>query len=273
MQIWKAVICIVCALSIGLSSSSQSTQTKKKIMILGTYHFISNNDILKTEKEDVLSEKRQKEIKELTDLLLQFKPDKIFIEWRPGRPQKYADSLYTAFLKGEYELGRNEIFQIGFRMASQLHHKKLYCVDAPGLFLMDTLFHISKKYGQFDQLIRFQDSIKAEYFRDNSLMKKKTIREALYQMNTKAGVNLGLISNHVFKGAELGEVGEYAGAEFVGEWYKRNIRMYSNMIRSVEAGENRFFFIVGAAHKPIIQHFFAENPEWEIVDVNDYLKQ
>ncbi len=243
-------------------------------MILGTYHFNNNNDLIKSEKEDLRTPKKQAEIMEVVNSLLQFKPNKIFIEWRPGsKNEKIADSLYTEYLNNRYSLGRNEVFQLGFRMAKQLNHQKLYCVDAEGQFLYDTLVSTAKVSGQFERFQAFFDSLTKVVQNRGSLRNQMTIKKGLYTMNTKEEMQIGLISNFVFKGPELGKVGEYGGAEMVGEWYKRNIRMYSNMIRTTEAGDERLFLIVGAAHKPIIQHFFENNPDWEVVDVNKYLKK
>jgi len=54
---------------------------KPKVMIVGTFHF--NNpglDYTKAERDSILSEKRQKEVRELIDRLKAFKPTKIAIE-------------------------------------------------------------------------------------------------------------------------------------------------------------------------------------------------
>ena len=38
--------------------------------------------------------------------------------------------LYGEYVKGKYKLGRNEIYQVGFRIAGQMKLPKLYAVDS-----------------------------------------------------------------------------------------------------------------------------------------------
>jgi hypothetical protein len=260
--------CAVCLPGIKCQRTIQTC--KEKIIILGSYHFISNNDIIKTKKDDVMTPQKQAEIIEVVKDLLLYKPDKILIEWRPGRQQMFADSLYNEYKLDRYNLGPNEIFQIGFRLAKQLGHTKLYCIDAPGKFLMDTLINTARETGQTVMLQEFDDSIRTVSTQDDSLMKKMTVKEALKYLNTPSQNQFSLVSNYVLKALELGKVGSYAGAEFTGEWYKRNIRMYSNIVRITEPVDIRLLLIVGAGHKPIIQEFFKNNPDWEVIEVNDY---
>jgi hypothetical protein len=70
----------------------------------------------------------------------------------------------------------------------------------------------------------------------------------------------------------VGEVGDYAGAEFMGEWYKRNIRMYSNIVKQTAKDDRAILIIVGAGHARIIRHFFEDNPAFEVVSPLEYLK-
>ncbi len=64
--------------------------------------------------DDVLLPKRQQEIAQLLDVLKRFHPTMIAIESDPdgARPQQYTD-----YLAGTHTLSRNEIEQIGFRLA------------------------------------------------------------------------------------------------------------------------------------------------------------
>ena len=108
---------------------------EKQVMLLGVYHFASNNDMMKTRKDDVMSEKRQKEVKDLAAKLKAFNPDKIFIEWKESQRGRLVDSTYALYLEGKFELQANEVYQIGYRLGKMLGHKKLYCMNEPGDFL------------------------------------------------------------------------------------------------------------------------------------------
>ncbi|PKP32707.1 MAG: hypothetical protein CVU00_11465, partial [Bacteroidetes bacterium HGW-Bacteroidetes-17] len=107
-------------------------QKKSKIMILGTFHFNDGgNDAYKPKfSMDINSEKKQQEVQELVQVLVKFNPTKVAIESMPDR-QTFHDSLYSEFLNNRYKLGRNEIFQVSYRLAKLMNHSKLYSIDAP----------------------------------------------------------------------------------------------------------------------------------------------
>ena len=67
-------------------------------MILGVYHFANPGlDYVKSDLDDHLSEKRQKQIAEVVELLAKFRPTKIAIEDVPE--SKATQTNYEAFLK------------------------------------------------------------------------------------------------------------------------------------------------------------------------------
>src|SRR5262245_63040069 len=71
-------------------------QSKAQVMILGTYHFANPGlDYVKSDLDDHLSEKRQKQIAEVVELLAKFKPTKIAIEAAPEA--KSPQTNYEAF--------------------------------------------------------------------------------------------------------------------------------------------------------------------------------
>ena len=100
-----------------LSGQRQPT----KVLLLGTFHFAyPQADAHKVDSAnfiDVLSPARQKEIEELVSVIARFKPTRVYVEssWHG-----FHDSLYSEYVKGRYKLGRNEIYQIGYRVAKQV---------------------------------------------------------------------------------------------------------------------------------------------------------
>lgn len=101
-----------------------------QLLILGTYHMANPGlDGENVEADDVRSPRRQAEIAELLDRLERFQPGRIAIE------AKYGSSVwperYHRHLAGEYEMGRNETEQIGFRLAERLGHETVYPIDYP----------------------------------------------------------------------------------------------------------------------------------------------
>ena len=111
----------------------KKSEEKIQVMILGVYHFSNpGKDKYNLSVDDYFNNKRQDEINEVNELLADFDPNKIFIEQMPER-QDTIDSLYQSYVNNELKLkhlknGRNEIYQIGFKLAKKLDLKKLYCV-------------------------------------------------------------------------------------------------------------------------------------------------
>ncbi|PWT83247.1 MAG: hypothetical protein C5B44_00860, partial [Acidobacteria bacterium] len=119
--------------------------TGAEVLVLGTYHMANpGHDIFNMQADDVLKPKRQAEIAQLIEVLKTFQPTKIAIESNPlgDRPKQYAD-----YLAGKRELARNEIDQIGFRLAKELGHKTVYPVDADGDFPYQRLVNYAKASG------------------------------------------------------------------------------------------------------------------------------
>src|SRR5215203_3626445 len=79
--------------------------------------------------DDVRSPKRQRELEELTEKLARFQPSKIAIE-APYRNDTWPER-YKKYLANDYVLGRNEIEQVGFRLARRVGLPTLHPVDYP----------------------------------------------------------------------------------------------------------------------------------------------
>ena len=102
---------------------------KPTIMILGSSHLANPGmDGSNQKMDDVLASKRQLEIKQLVEQLKAFNPTKIALEVDFSRNAE-INAEYQGYLKGTYQLTRGEGNQIGYRLAKQLGHSKVYCVD------------------------------------------------------------------------------------------------------------------------------------------------
>jgi hypothetical protein len=121
--------------------SQLPAQSKKiKVYLLGTFHFAQPD----TNVYDVRSYKHQKNIEKLSDIIIALKPDKVFIERMPEwEHANRIDSLYQTYRKGNLRSARNEIWQIGARVATALNHPHIYQCDQPGNYG----FH----YGQIEE--------------------------------------------------------------------------------------------------------------------------
>lgn len=276
------------------------TETKKKekvqILLLGTFHF--NNpglDEFNNTVDDVYSDQRQKEIAALNDSLTEFHADKVFIEM-PVSHQKIQDSLYSAYTAGTFQFkdhkyGRSEHFQIGYRMAKKWNHKRIYASDANGIWLGSAVKKMAIERRMI-ALAQREKEMEKEIAYEDSLLRTSTLGQFLRVMNT----NEAIMRNHsyyitlapqVITGEDDGasiyhydketdksyvRIDEnYIGAELTAEWYKRNIKIYSNILTRVEKGDKRILVIYGQGHIRILKHLFEDHPDFEVVDALDYL--
>jgi hypothetical protein len=60
--------------------------------------------------------------------------------------------------------------------------------------------------------------------------------------------------------AHLGEPGDWAGADLLSDWYRRNMRIYSNVTRLVDSPDERVLVIFGAGHLGWLHQAVASDP-------------
>src|ERR1041385_1537551 len=113
-----------------------------QVMLLGPYHFANpGKDVVKQDLDDVLQPRRQKEVEDLAQRLASWKPDKVAVEW----PWSFTDSTaakYARYRAGTLAPSRNEVVQLGFRIAASLGQPAVYPIDD-------------------DSFLNFNDSLKA----------------------------------------------------------------------------------------------------------------
>ncbi|MEP6938276.1 MAG: DUF5694 domain-containing protein [Rudaea sp.] len=106
-----------------------------EVMILGTYHMGNpGHDIHNLNADDVLADKRQHELSDLTGALARFRPTKIAVEQPTDHGAPARLSKYHEYLDGKLDPSRNEVVQIGFRLARTMRLADVYGIDSDGDF-------------------------------------------------------------------------------------------------------------------------------------------
>ena len=266
---------------ISTDSVEQKTQ-KPTIIILGSRHFANPGmDGTNTKMDDVLAPKRQREIEQLVTQLKAFQPTKIAIEADPARDTR-VNASYQDYLAGTYELRRNESDQIGFRLAKQMGHPKLYCVD----FWDDwgKAFSLDRDKMDFDTFAKTNNlehllpspptEGKITQDEDGTIWiepeKYVSIIDTYVQDNQPEGIR----KEHqlYLRIARIGLGREYPGANWVWYWYERNLKIFVNLTRITESADDRILFIVGAGHVFLVQQFLEDSGDYTIESPLKYLK-
>jgi len=250
-------------------------EPRAKLLILGTFHFKDAGlDNYKPEHEvDILSKKRQAEVKEVVNLLAAFKPTKVAVEWKPEYQAK-TDENFQAYLEGTFELKSNEVYQLGFRLAKQLGHRKVHLVDAAGRWFekREDIEAFAKKNGQTDLANQPWDARYDKLYKMKDARKMKTtLREHLNEINREEMLLMSH-GHYLVGGFAVGDGETFPGVDgFVSSWYNRNLRIFSNLVRLVESPRERILLIIGAGHVPVIRHAAQASPQIELLEISQFL--
>jgi hypothetical protein len=254
---------------------------RAQVLLLGTFHFedAGRDDYKPKFKLDVLSRPRQREIAALLSSLGRYQPTKIAVEW-PVEKQGDLDALYQKYLAGQFELEGNEIYQLGFRLAKQLGHKRLFAIDARQRWYdqdisTDLLIQRAQHNNQVELLKRGREWI--AYFdslteRNDELKTKMSIPDFLKYLNSPEQLRLTL-GRYLVGQIEVGGNGDYSGADMRTAWYNRNLRIFSNIQRLPLDKDERVLVIIGQGHVPILRHLIENAPEYVLTPTNKYLRR
>lgn len=257
-----------------LVAQTGTPKKKIKVFLLGTFHFHNPGlDLAKTKDTDILSAKSQQEIQEVVTIIAKQAPSKIFFE-APVKYQPKMDSLFKVYMNGGLQDDKDEVTQIGFRLMKQLGIKQSYCVDANGNFPADSLIKTWETSGQQAYLDAFMKVIRSyEKESNEQIANNMSIKKRLYLMNTQIARQKDLAFYSAPMVMKAGQQDNFIGADLTSEWYKRNIRIYSNIMRQIQPTDTCIFIMFGASHIPILEHLFAlQAEEFELIDVAKLLR-
>jgi hypothetical protein len=278
-----------------------SGQPQAQVMLLGTFHFQDAGlDRYKPQHDaDILSDQRQREVDEVVRCLSRFLPTKIAVERRPNR-QAEIDREYRAYLDGVFQLPGSEVYQLSFRLARELGHDRVYCVDAwgryyaPALdleqfaanrttrelqqFLVEQLDFDSerdltayaRRHGQEQIMSQWWPYLRQQAEQGDRAKMQRTLRQHLLLCNTEAAI-LKSHEPYLVDWFKVGQGSEYPGVDWVTAWYNRNLRIFANMQRITDGVHERILLIIGGGHVPILRHCVQASPEYKLVEVAEYL--
>ena len=252
------------------------TDSLPKILLLGTFHFDypgwTSTSPTKSDRMDVLTPGRQREVEELVRTIMRFRPNKLCIE----AEDDWGMREYHAYKTGKKPMGRNEIFQIGFRLMEQAGLDTLYPVDAVPMIVdlydgRDSLLHrawLDSLYVDWD--FGGDDVISKRYTewyeaRDRAI-KDQTLLEIFLAMNddhtldrTYGAYLVGDFKLGGTRGADINAI----------HWYDRNLRIFRKIQDITTSPDDRILVLIGAGHVGILKHLFQCSPEYDLIRLSD----
>jgi hypothetical protein len=254
-------------------------QPQAQVLLLGTFHFdypdLDAHVTAVDDRVDVLSPQRQQELNELLEVVMRFKPNKLCVETQGG----WLMHEYHEYRRGERKLGRNEFYQIGFRMMERAQLDTMYAVNAMPLVMdlydgpdslrykpwLDSLF-AGWDFGGEDALSQRYSAL---YSAMDKAKKHNTLLDIFLAMNDDHALDrdYGAYLNGYFKlpghrGADVHAI----------HWYSRNLRIYRNIQDITTSTDDRILVVFGAGHMGILKHLFQCDPSYELVRLRDLIR-
>lgn len=238
-----------------------------RLLVLGTYHMTSNgSDLLQVKAPDVTTPARQRELDELVAVLGRFRPTKIALE----KPLGDADTRehYRGYLAGDYQPTRNEVDQVGFRLARAMHHAEVYPVDWRNNF---DFMPVAASAARHQQTVLLEAAIgeARSYTTELQQQMERPIVETLRFVNdVPRAAQLHQLYVRLLR---IGKADDYAGPDLLAGWFERNLKITANLIRIVDSPDDRVVFLVGSGHLHLVRQFAAESGAFTLESASDYL--
>ncbi|HEX8390792.1 MAG TPA: DUF5694 domain-containing protein, partial [Longimicrobium sp.] len=234
-----------------------------QVLLLGTYHFAgSSGDAAQTPAQDILGPERQAQLEQLSARLAAWAPDQIAVEW----PLEFADSTtarYRRYTASGTSQSRNEVVQVGFRLARRLGHPTVYPIDRQMVLGNDS---IEPLLARRPELRRRTDSImvvlRAQADSASAWQRGTTIIEHLRRANSDEALHGGNSWSMFGSWLAAGDGQNVGGPQLLARWYERNILMAHNITRILRPGTRRVLVLVGSGHVPALRTILDESPDF-----------
>lgn len=246
-------------------SPAGADEAPTEVMIVGTFHMSNpGRDLYNVAVDDVLAERRQSEIAAAVKGLAGFSPTIVAVEW----PADVTDERYAAYRKNKLEPSRNEVVQLGFRLAKLQKLARVYGVDVEGDFPYGAVESYAKAHGQSAILEKAGADIGAMVARQEELLSTTSVSRVLRWLNDPAEIAKG---NGFYRTTlRIGGGEEQPGAELLTAWYRRNFLICANLVQLTKPGD-RMVVLYGSGHSFLLRQCVAETPGLRLVEPNDYL--
>ena len=258
----------LCGLCLCSAWDAQAATPPVQILLVGVDHLGKKHDVHNSPNIDPLTPAHQAEIKAVIGDVARFKPTKVMIERDFQDPKTTAD--YQQYLQGKFELGPNEIYQYGFRLAALAHNPAIYCIDTPQDFPFDYegMTASAAKHGQKATLDAAEAEMAPYLQKLDDLTLHGTVGDVLRYVNDPK--SLAASNGWYLYVTRVGADADYAGASLVSTWYARNVYIYANMMRQAAPGD-RIVVFIGAGHVPALRWLILQSPDLELADTESYL--
>lgn len=251
-----------------LVETAAQSSSKIKVLNVGTFHMAGTSDAHKIEY-NAENEKSISETYQIAQMIAAFKPTVICVERVPSENNN-LNADYRKFLtqKDHRPNYSGEIGLIAYNVGKIAGVKTIYCIDE-----QETAPY---NYGIYSELQEVVDSTTTKEYINSILanlssFEKGTTLERLKAFNTQEFYTISINLNAEIL-THTATKGGFEGADEAAKFYRRNLRIYSNLNQIPLTKDDRVFILMGATHTAFLNEFLKRSPKYEVVDVFDYLK-
>lgn len=257
---------MVCVVPLATQAADLASKPVE-VMVVGVFHMSNpGHDIHNLKVDDVLEPKRQGEIAAVTAALASFKPTKVGVEWAAD----VVADRYKQYLAGTLPASRNEVVQLGFRLAKTTGAEGVYGLDADGDFPYERLQNFAETRG-FKGLLDEQNAIiQRSVDQETRLLADKSVAADLRFLNDPEQIKA---DNGFYRSMlRIGLNSDQPGVDLMSAWYRRNFQICANLLQRAKPGDRVVVFF-GAGHAFLLRQCVTETPGYKLVEANDYLPE
>lgn len=234
-----------------------------RVMLLGLFHFDNPGlDAVRYTAIDVMQPAVQAELEALADRLTRFAPTKLLLEYRPASDAA-INARYAAYREGRFELPKNEIYQLGFRIARRAGLAQVHGFDVEAPASDDALWKQLPQVPATER--RLMALIEAESRRLDQAHRSLPLAALLAMGNTAAEALRNKGFYMLLNGVGAQEQ-RFLGADAAAHWWQRNMRMYALVQMHAQPGE-RVLVIAGSGHTAVLRDLLQADAERVADDV------
>jgi Family of unknown function (DUF5694) len=261
MKFIRRLALVVCF----LAARNAASQAPVQVMIVGTFHMANpGHDLHNVHADDVLAPKRQTELAAMAAALDRFRPTKVAVEW----PKSRVDERYPQYLAGTLPPSRNEVVQLGFRLAKLARAQGVYGIDADGDFPYEPVQTYATAHGDTGILSAQNARLDVATADVQSILDHQGIAPALRYINGSRGPSR---DNSFYRAMLLiGQSDSQPGADLLTAWYHRNFLICSNLLQLAKPGD-RIVVFYGYGHAFLLRQCVTETTGYQLVEANQYL--
>jgi len=259
-----------CVLATVLVLLCAGTPRAAEVMILGVWHMDGpGRDLHNLASDDVLLPKRQRELADIAEALARFGPTKVVVESPAAGDAATKVEKYSRYLDGELAQSRNEVVQIGFRLANLMRLPDVWGIDVEGTLPYEAVQRFARRKGSpyREHLDALNASVERLLDGLTRVLKSGTLADALRYLNDAARIERYAA---FYAGMQqFADAAAQPGPDLVASWQARNAEICARLA-SVVRSRDRVVVVFGFGHAYELRRCVRE-ARWQLVEASEYL--